>query len=235
MDAIGGKLPVAALAAGTALVAGVMTILMGVVARFPLALAAGLGVNALVAYEIAPEMTWADAMGLVVIEGVIIGILVLTGLRTAVFRAVPTQLKTAIGVGIGLFLMIIGLVDAGFVRRIPDAAGTTVPVELGIGGKLVTWPALVFVRRPAAHAGAVRPQGQGRDPDRHPGHHGVGDHRGGDRQGGPVVRGRQAEPERLVAERAGAAGQDRGPARPVAARQVQRAGLVGPGRLAGRA
>jgi len=145
VDAVGGKLPVAALAAGTALVAGVMTILMGVVGRFPLALAAGLGVNALVAYEIAPEMTWADAMGLVFIEGVIIAILVLTGLRTAVFRAVPTQLKTAIGVGIGLFLMIIGLVDAGFVRRIPDAAGTTVPVELGLGGKLSTWPALVFV------------------------------------------------------------------------------------------
>ena len=145
VDAVGGKLTIAALAAGTALVAGVMTILMGAVARFPLALAAGLGVNALVAYEIAPVMTWADAMGLVVIEGVVIAILVLTGLRTLVFRAVPTELKTAIGVGIGLFLMIIGLVDAGFVRRVPDASGTTVPVELGIGGKLDSWPALVFV------------------------------------------------------------------------------------------
>src|SRR3954466_12478591 len=144
-DADGGTLPIAALAAGPALVAGVMTILMGVVARFPLALAAGLGVNALVAYEIAPEMTWADAMGLVVIEGVVIAILVLTGLRTLVFRAVPTQLKTAIGVGIGLFLMIIGLVDAGFVHRVPDAEGSTVPVELGLGGKLLTWPSLVFV------------------------------------------------------------------------------------------
>jgi AGZA family xanthine/uracil permease-like MFS transporter len=145
VDAVGASLPIAALAAGTALVAGVMTLLMGVVARFPLALAAGLGVNALVAYEIAPEMTWADAMGLVVIEGVLIAVLVLTGLRTGVFRAVPTELKTAIGVGIGLFLMMIGLVDAGFVRRIPDAAGTTVPVELGIGGKLASWPSLVFV------------------------------------------------------------------------------------------
>jgi AGZA family xanthine/uracil permease-like MFS transporter len=145
VDADDQKLPITALAAGTALVAGVITILMGVVGRFPLALAAGLGVNALVAYEIAPEMTWADAMGLVVIEGVLILILVLTGLRTAVFKAVPTQLKTAIGVGIGLFLMIIGLVDAGFVHRIPDAANTTVPVELGLGGKLVTWPTFVFV------------------------------------------------------------------------------------------
>ncbi|MEV0896636.1 NCS2 family permease [Actinoplanes sp. NPDC049802] len=144
-DETGAKLPIAALAAGTALVAGVMTILMGVVARFPLALAAGLGVNALVAFEIAPEMTWADAMGLVVVEGLLIGVLVLTGLRTAVFKAVPTQLKTAIGVGIGLFLMIIGLVDAGFVHRVPDAANTTVPVELGLGGKLVTWPTFVFV------------------------------------------------------------------------------------------
>jgi AGZA family xanthine/uracil permease-like MFS transporter len=145
VDAAGASLPIAALAAGTAFVAGLMTILMGAVARFPLALAAGLGVNALVAFEIAPEMTWADAMGLVVIEGVLIGILVLTGLRTAVFRAVPTQLKTAIGVGIGLFLMIIGLVDAGFVHRVPDVAGTTVPVELGLGGKLSTWPTAVFV------------------------------------------------------------------------------------------
>ena len=145
VDGDGRRLAVPALAAATALVAGVTTLLMGVVGRFPLALAAGLGVNALVAYEIAPEMTWADAMGLVLIEGVLIAILVLTGLRTAVFRAVPTQLKSAIGVGIGLFLTIIGLVDAGFVRRVPDAARTTVPVGLGIGGKLVSWPALVFV------------------------------------------------------------------------------------------
>ncbi|MFC7545243.1 NCS2 family permease [Plantactinospora sp. GCM10030261] len=145
VDGDGKRLAIPAIAAATALVAGLMTILMGVVGRFPLALAAGLGVNALVAYEIAPQMTWADAMGLVVIEGVLIAILVLTGLRTAVFRSVPTQLKTAIGVGIGLFLTLIGLVDAGFVRRLPDAANTTVPVGLGINGRLVSWPALVFV------------------------------------------------------------------------------------------
>jgi AGZA family xanthine/uracil permease-like MFS transporter len=145
VDGDGRKLAIPAIAAATALVAGLMTILMGVVGRFPMALAAGLGVNALVAYEIAPQMTWADAMGLVVIEGVIIALLVLTGLRTAVFRSVPTQMKTAIGVGIGLFLTIIGLVDAGFVRRVPDAANTTVPVSLGINGKIVSWPMLVFV------------------------------------------------------------------------------------------
>ncbi len=138
-ESMGG---LAAIAAVTALMAGILTILMGVVGRFPLALAAGLGVNALVAYEIAPQMTWADAMGLVVIEGVLIGILVLTGLRQAVFHSVPMQLKTAIGVGIGLFLTIIGLVDAGFVRSTGQGSP---PIGLGIGGKIVTWPGLVFV------------------------------------------------------------------------------------------
>src|SRR5256885_14347515 len=67
-DLAGKHLGQAQVAAATALVAGLMTIFMGVYARFPLALAAGLGVNALVAYTIAPKMTWADAMGLVVIE-----------------------------------------------------------------------------------------------------------------------------------------------------------------------
>ena len=122
----------AAIAAGTALVAGVLTILMGVVANYPLALATGLGLNAFVAFSIASQMTWADAMGLVVIEGVVILVLVLTGFRTAVFHAIPAQLKVAISVGIGLFIALIGFVDAGFVRG-PDIAGTTVPVQLGAG------------------------------------------------------------------------------------------------------
>ncbi len=130
-------------AAATALVAGVMTITMGLVANYPLALATGLGLNAFVAFGIAklPAMTWADAMGLVVLEGIVITVLVLTGFRTAVLRAVPPQLKTAISVGIGLFITIIGLVDAGIVRK---PAGP-VPVELGIGGFLTGWPTLVFL------------------------------------------------------------------------------------------
>ncbi|WP_299057046.1 NCS2 family permease [uncultured Nocardioides sp.] len=134
-----------AIAAGTALVAGVMSILMGAVANFPLALATGLGLNAFVAVAIASRMTWADAMGLVVIEGVLILILVLTGLRKAVFLAVPRELKVAISAGIGLFIAFIGFVDAGFSRRYPDAAMTTVPVQLGPNGALDGWPALVFV------------------------------------------------------------------------------------------
>lgn len=142
----GGSAPnLAAIAAGTALVAGVLTILMGVVANYPLALATGLGLNAFLAFAVASQMTWADAMGLVVIEGVLILVLVLTGFRTAVFRAVPAQLKVAISVGIGLFIALIGFVDAGVVKRIPDAAKTTVPVQLGADGNLSGWPVLVFV------------------------------------------------------------------------------------------
>ncbi len=142
----GGSAPnLAAIAAGTALVAGVLTILMGVVANYPLALATGLGLNAFLAFSVASQMTWADAMGLVVIEGVVILVLVLTGFRTAVFRAVPAQLKVAISVGIGLFIALIGFVDAGLVKRIPDAAKTTVPVQLGADGNLSGWPVLVFV------------------------------------------------------------------------------------------
>jgi len=132
----------AAIAAMTALMAGLLTILMGTVANFPLALATGLGLNTFVAVGIASKMTWADAMGLVVVEGIIITILVLTGFRTAVFKAVPQQLKIAISVGIGLFITLIGLVDAGFVRKTPGSG--PVPVTLGFKGELVGWPIVVF-------------------------------------------------------------------------------------------
>nr|WP_153337176.1 NCS2 family permease [Nocardioides ochotonae] len=141
----GGSEPnLPAIAAGTALVAGVLTMLMGAVSNFPLALAAGLGLNAFVGVAIATQSTWADAMGLVVLEGIIILLLVLTGFRRAVFHAVPAELKVAISVGIGLFIALIGFVDAGFVTRIPDAAQTSVPVQLGNGGTLSGWPVLLF-------------------------------------------------------------------------------------------
>ena len=138
----GGDAPnLALVAAATALIAGVLTILMGVVGNYPLALATGLGLNTFVAVGIASKMSWADAMGLVVLEGLIITVLVLTGFRTAVFRAVPAQLKIAISVGIGLFIALIGLVDAGFVRR---TGSGPVPVTLGDNGTLVGWPIIIF-------------------------------------------------------------------------------------------
>jgi AGZA family xanthine/uracil permease-like MFS transporter len=138
----GGDAPnLALVAAMTALMAGILTILMGVLGNYPLALATGLGLNTFVAVGIASQMSWADAMGLVVIEGLIITVLVLTGFRGAVFRAVPGQLKIAISVGIGLFIALIGLVDAGFVRR---TGSGPVPVMLGDNGNLVGWPIIVF-------------------------------------------------------------------------------------------
>ncbi|MET9103034.1 NCS2 family permease [Streptomyces antibioticus] len=143
-DKYGHSLDFVQLTTATALVAAVMTIIMGVAGNLPLALAAGLGLNAVVAFQIAPLMSWDDAMGLVVLEGLLICALVLTGLREAVMHAIPQPLKQAISVGIGLFIAFIGLVDAGFVSRVPDAGGTTVPVQLGGAGTLSGWPVLVF-------------------------------------------------------------------------------------------
>ena len=141
-DPDGRLLGIPTVAAATALVAGVMTLLMGVVGRYPFAIAAGLGLNAFVTFTLASQMSWAAAMGLVVLEGLVIAVLVLTGFRVAVFNAIPAALKTAISVGIGLFIALIGFVDAGFVRR----TGTgPVPVELGGGGRLTGWPTVVFV------------------------------------------------------------------------------------------
>lgn len=125
--------------AGTALIAGVMSILMGAIGRFPVALAAGLGLNGFLAFTIAPLMTWPEALGLMVIAGAIMFILVLTGFRLAVFRAVPEALKYSIGAGIGLFIALIGLTDAGIVR-------TGVPlITFGVGSQLAGWPIFTFV------------------------------------------------------------------------------------------
>lgn len=146
-DGSGHTLGIPQVAAMTAIVSGVMTILMGLIARYPFALSAGLGVSGFVSATIATTkgLTWGDVMGLVLISGVIMFILVLLGLREAVFRAVPSGLKIAIVAGIGLFIATIGFVNAGFVRRVPDAAHTSVPVSLGQGGELLGWPTLVFV------------------------------------------------------------------------------------------
>jgi AGZA family xanthine/uracil permease-like MFS transporter len=80
-------------------------------------------------------------MGIVVMEGLLIMVLVLVGVRGAVFDAIPLALKQAISVGIGLFIAFIGFVDAGFARR--TAVGP-VPVNLGIDGRLLGWPTVVF-------------------------------------------------------------------------------------------
>ncbi|MCF6473590.1 NCS2 family permease [Nonomuraea sp. MG754425] len=138
-DITGARLSIAELTTSTALAAAISTLLMAVVGNAPFGLAAGLGLNAVVAYQAAPHMTWAQAMGLVVLEGFVIIVLAVTGLRTLIMNAIPLALKHAISVGIGLFIALIGLVDAGFVAR-----GTGTPVQLGATGHLKGWPVVIF-------------------------------------------------------------------------------------------
>ncbi|MFG2513201.1 NCS2 family permease [Streptomyces sp. NPDC048584] len=144
-DMYGHQLDNGQLVTATALTAAFTTLLMGVIGNVPIALAAGLGVNSVVALQLAPRMSWPDAMGMVVLAGFVVMLLVATGLRERVMNAVPHGLRKAIAIGIGLFILLIGLVDSGFVTRIPDAAQTTVPLQLGVGGHLDGWPVLVFI------------------------------------------------------------------------------------------
>ena len=140
-DVTGATLDPAQLSTMVALSAGLTTILMGVVGNAPLAMAAGLGVTPIVVFQAAPYMTWPQAMGLVVLEGVVIVIFALTGIRQLIMDAIPLVLKQAIGVGIGAFIALIGLVDAGFVGHHESAATA---VTLGTFGKLAGWPVFVF-------------------------------------------------------------------------------------------
>ena len=138
-DHAGNVLTFLQVATVTALVAGVLTLLMGLYANYPFALAAGLGLNAFVAFTLVlgpAHLTWADAMGVVVAEGIIITLLVLTGFREAVLNAIPMDLKRAIGIGIGLFIAFIGLVNAGVVVK-----GTPV---VTIAPNFRSWPLLIF-------------------------------------------------------------------------------------------
>ncbi|MFG2501746.1 NCS2 family permease [Streptomyces sp. NPDC048441] len=144
-DMYGHQLDNKQLVTATVLTAAFTTLLMGVIGNVPIALAAGLGVNTVVALQLAPRMSWPDAMGMVVLAGFVVMLLVATGLRERVMSAVPLGLRKGIAIGIGLFIMLIGLVDSGFVSRIPDAAHTTVPLQLGGNGHLTGWPVLVFV------------------------------------------------------------------------------------------
>jgi AGZA family xanthine/uracil permease-like MFS transporter len=139
--AAGGPRMFGALLTSTALVGAVATIAMGLASNLPLALASGMGLNAVVAFQLAGAMklSYAQAMGVIVAEGLVITALVATGLRQAVVRAVPMALKRAIGIGIGLFLAIIGFKNAGFV----SAGGGL--LTLGEHGRLTGFPVLLFV------------------------------------------------------------------------------------------
>jgi adenine/guanine/hypoxanthine permease len=136
----------AATQAATCLVAGVMTIAMGLATNYPLAIASGMGINAVVAFQLVAtlKLPWTAAMGVVLLEGLVITVLVLTGFREAIMHAIPVSLKRAIGVGIGLFILFIGLVSAGIVKPGPPGVPVTLgdltaaPVAVALFGLLLT-------------------------------------------------------------------------------------------------
>ena len=138
-DVTGVKLDHAALTTATALAAAVTTILMGLVGNVPLALAAGLSVSGAVSALVVPHTTWSQAMGLCVIYGLLIVLLVVSGLREKIMNGIPLPLKHAITIGIGLFVTVIGLYKAGFVHT-----GGPTPLSLGPFGELSGWPVLIF-------------------------------------------------------------------------------------------
>jgi adenine/guanine/hypoxanthine permease len=137
----GQTLPFDGVLASTCLVAGVMTLLMGLYTNRAYALAPGLGINAIVAFTLVGtlHLSFPSAMGLIVLEGAVVTVLVLTGLRETIMRAIPLELKKAIAIGIGLFIAFIGFYNSGLVVK---AASPDVPVTLA---RLTTWPVLVTV------------------------------------------------------------------------------------------
>lgn len=138
-DSAGVSLGFAQVLTVTALVGGLATIVMGLYANYPFAIASGLGLNAFVAFTLVAGrgLTWPEAMGVIVVEGLVITVLVLTNLRQMIMDAIPMDLKRAIGIGIGLFLMIIGLENAGVVVN-SDATLVTLTTDF------TTLPMLVF-------------------------------------------------------------------------------------------
>ena len=135
----GKGLPFSGVLTATCVVAGVMTIIMGLYTNRAYAIAPGLGLNAVVAFQlVATEgLSFPAAMGLILLEGAVVTAFVLSGLREQVMRAIPLELKKAIAIGIGLFIAFIGLYDSGIVAR-----GTGTPVTLG---SFTTWSILVAI------------------------------------------------------------------------------------------
>src|SRR2546423_7788811 len=150
----GKGLPFAPTLTVTCLTAGVLSMAMGLASNYPLVLAPGMGLNAVVAFDLVAGrgLTWPQAMTVVFLEGVVITLLVLTRFRQAVMDAVPIGLKRAISVGIGLFIAFIGFFTAGVVGEpgagpLPVALGTLrgLPMVVFLVGFLLT--AVLVARR----------------------------------------------------------------------------------------
>jgi adenine/guanine/hypoxanthine permease len=137
----GPTLAFSAVLTSTCLVAGVMSMAMGLATNYAYAIAPGLGLNAVVAFGLVAsgKASFPEAMGLIVLEGVAMVLLAVSGLRELIFKAIPLELKKAIAIGIGLFIAFIGLFNSGIVASVP-ASGT--PVQLG---SFTTWPIFVAI------------------------------------------------------------------------------------------
>ena len=138
-------LPFSACLTATCLSTALMCILMGLWTNYPFALAPGMGLNAFVAYQMVANMglSWPTAMGVIVIEGIVITILVITGFREAVMNSIPMSLKRSISIGIGLFLTLIGLQNAGFIKASPATLVTLgdftkLPIIVSVVGLIIT-------------------------------------------------------------------------------------------------
>src|SRR3954452_7220864 len=137
-------MPVGAVTVATALAAALATAAMGLIANLPFALASGLGLNAVVAFDLilGRKLPWPVAMACVIIEGLIAVVLVLAGLSEAIMRAIPHEIKLSIGVGIGLFIALVSFRDAGITVN-NEATGiglgvlTGGPPLIALGGLLV--------------------------------------------------------------------------------------------------
>jgi Permeases len=123
----------------TAISAVIGTILIGVLANLPLAQASGMGLNAFFVYTVCFGfgLTYANALVLVLMDGIIFIILTVTGLREKIFEAIPNQVRVAIPAGIGLFIAFIGLQNAGIV--VNDAATCVNLVSLNVFSGTATW------------------------------------------------------------------------------------------------
>ena len=172
-----------------------MTMAMGFFSNYPIAIAAGLGINGIVAFGLVLTLglTPAGAMGVIVIEGIVITVLVLVGLREAIMNAVPLSLKRAIGVGIGLFILFIGFVDGGLITH--GDPGGPVPVAFVFPN---SWAHMADRHRPADHGHPLRAQGAGGTDPEHRHHVGPGSPRGSH------DRSRPTSSERRTSRRSGA-------------------------------
>lgn len=141
-DHLGNVLGHSKLVTATALAASVTTLAMGLIGRAPLAMAAGLSVSAVLSTQASAAMSWSEAFGMCVIYGAIIVILVFSGMRQAIMDAIPMPIKHGITMGIGLFICLIGLDNAGF-----TSAGKGSLLQMGPKGgtgHLIGWPVLLF-------------------------------------------------------------------------------------------